>query len=413
VKGEIISVGSELLLGQIVNTNARFLSEQLAELGISVFFHTVVGDNPERLLQAIGIAEKRSDLIVFTGGLGPTKDDVTKEVLSSHLGVPLVIDEASLKAIEDYFRRSGRPFAENNRKQALVLRGAEILPNDAGMAPGMFLSASGKSYLLLPGPPAEMETMFLRYGKPLLAGRSGRIESRVLRFFGIGEAELEKKLEDLIEKQSNPTIAPLADEGEVSIRLTASHAVKAEREKMLDSAEKKILERVGPFFYGYGGTTIFREMGERLRKKGWTLAAAESLTGGMFQSHVSAVPGASAWFKGGVVTYQTETKTEVLNVKRETVSTFGVVSGPCAKEMAENVRRLFRTDVGISFTGVAGPDPLEGKDPGLAYIGLSVKGRETEVFAVHLIGNRDTVRLRSAKHGAWAVFRAAASDPER
>ncbi|MDP4156429.1 MAG: CinA family nicotinamide mononucleotide deamidase-related protein, partial [Bacillota bacterium] len=243
MNAEIIAVGSELLLGQIVNTNARYISQNLAEIGINVFYHTVVGDNPDRLKSAIEIAEKRSNLIIFTGGLGPTKDDLTKETIAKHLGKKLVFDQDALDSITAYFERTNRTMTENNRKQALVLEGSHVLPNDHGMAPGMMLADGDHVYMLLPGPPKEMEPMFFVYGRTVLAAQmktSEKIVSRVLRFFGIGEASLETEIEDLIDRQTNPTIAPLAADGEVTLRLTAKHKDAAVAENMLDDTEKQI-----------------------------------------------------------------------------------------------------------------------------------------------------------------------------
>ena len=267
---EIIAVGSELLLGQITNTNARFLSEQLARLGINVYYHTVVGDNPGRLKRAIQIAQERADLIVFSGGLGPTKDDLTKEVIAETIGVGLEEDQEAMNYIEKYFRVRNMPMTPNNRKQANILQGATVLPNETGMAPGMALKKDGIIYMLYPGPPSELEPMFLKYGRRFLLrelNKIERIESRVLRFFGIGEALLEAELEDLIANQSNPTIAPLAGDGDVTVRLTAKGDDDAERKEMLDRLEKEILRRVGSYFYGYDDTNLFVELARTLEEK--------------------------------------------------------------------------------------------------------------------------------------------------
>jgi nicotinamide-nucleotide amidase len=301
MNAEIIAVGSELLLGQIVNSNAKFLSSQLAELGVNVFFHTVVGDNPERLQKAIEIAESRSNLIVFTGGLGPTKDDLTKETIAKHLNKQLVMDENAMSSIEEYFKRTNRHMTENNRKQAIVLEDSKILPNDNGMAPGMFLKKDQHFYMLLPGPPKEMEPMFLKYGHSALQNvleDKQQIVSRVLRFFGIGEAMLETEVEDLIDSQSNPTIAPLASDGEVTLRLTAKHEVLSTAHALLDEAEQEILKRVGSYFYGYDDTSLMKELTKLLSQQGITISAAESLTGGMFQEQFTSIPGAGALLKG-------------------------------------------------------------------------------------------------------------------
>jgi nicotinamide-nucleotide amidase len=408
VNAEIIAVGSELLLGQIVNTNARFLSQQLAGLGIDVYFHTVVGDNSDRLKAAIEIAENRSQIIIFTGGLGPTKDDLTKETIARHLRRKLVFDEAALASIELYFNRLNRVMTENNRKQALVLEGANVLPNDHGMAPGMVLEQGGHIYILLPGPPKEMEPMFLHYGNQalsLIAGTKEKIVSRVLRFFGIGEAALETEIIDLIDAQSNPTIAPLAADGEVTLRLTAKHVDEKMAHSMLDEVERKINQRVGAFLYGYDNTSLLEELMKQLKGKNLTITAAESLTGGLFQQEITSIPGASSVFKGGVVCYSNEVKHQVLKVKLETLETHGAVSEQCAIELAENAAKIFKTDIGISFTGVAGPDELEGKPVGTVYIGIAIAGRPTFAEKITLGGSREANRTRALKFGCYYLLK--------
>lgn len=408
MNAEIIAVGSELLLGQIVNTNARFLSQQLAGLGIDVYFHTVVGDNPNRLKSAIDIAENRSQIIIFTGGLGPTKDDLTKETIARHLGKQLVMDETALASIEAYFKRTNRVMTENNRKQALVLEGSHILPNDHGMAPGMVAEKGGHIYMLLPGPPKEMEPMFLQYGRKALSGdgdSNEQIFSRVLRFFGIGEAALETEILDLIDVQSNPTIAPLAGDGEVTLRLTAKHMDEKIAKSMLDEVENKIHQRVGEFLYGYDNTSLLAELTNMLKDKQLTITAAESLTGGMFQKEITSVPGASAVFKGGVVCYANEVKQQVLRVKAETLDSYGAVSEQCARELAENALAIFASDIGISFTGVAGPEELEGKPVGTVYIGIAMKGKPTVVEKLVLAGTREANRVRAVKYGCYYLIK--------
>jgi nicotinamide-nucleotide amidase len=408
VNAEIIAVGSELLLGQIVNSNARFLSQQLAVLGINVYYHTVVGDNPARLKSAIEIAEKRSNLIIFTGGLGPTKDDLTKETIARHIGKNLVMDQKALESIELYFKKANRVMTENNRKQALVLEGSLILPNDHGMAPGMVVEGDGHIYMLLPGPPKEMEPMFSQYGANAISIQTDsneKIVSRVLRFFGIGEAALETEIIDLIDNQSNPTIAPLAGDSEVTLRLTAKHINPDSANSMLDEVEKAITNRVGEFLYGYDNTSLMEELMKSLKQNKLTIAAAESLTGGMFQQVLTGNPGASSVLKGGVVCYSAEVKQQVVKVKQETIEKHGVVSEQCAKELAENVSRLLSADVGISFTGVAGPEELEGQPVGTVYIGIAIKGRPTIVEKINLGGTRDANRIRAVKYGCYFLHR--------
>jgi len=408
MNAEIIAVGSELLLGQIVNSNARFISQQLAGLGINVFFHTVVGDNPDRLKSVIEIAEKRSNLIIFTGGLGPTKDDLTKETIARHLGKNLVMDPEALESIELYFKKGNRIMTENNKKQALVLEDSTILPNHHGMAPGMMVEKGNCIYMLLPGPPKEMEPMFLDFGTQALSKQvktDEKIVSRVLRFFGIGEAALETEIIDLIDKQTNPTIAPLAADGECTLRLTAKHQDLQTAEGMLDEVEGNIKARVGQFLYGYDNTSLVAELMQVLKEKELTISAAESLTGGLFQEELTSVPGVSSVLKGGVVCYTNEVKKNVLKVKPETIDTYGVVSQECAKELAENVAALVSTDIGISFTGVAGPAELEGKPVGTVYIGISIKGKQTVVKKLELGGSREANRSRSVKYGCYYLLK--------
>lgn len=407
MNAEIIAVGSELLLGQIVNTNARFISKQLASIGTNVFYHTVVGDNPSRLQQAIAVAEERSNLIIFTGGLGPTKDDLTKETIAKHLGKELEFDQAALDSISQYFVRTNRLMTDNNKKQALVLSDSTVLPNDNGMAPGMLLTTDTHRYMLLPGPPKEMEPMFLNYALPLLQKEpdvSETIVSRVLRFFGIGEAALETKIEDLIDAQTNPTIAPLASDGEVTLRLTAKHQQTDVANELINKMEEKIRSRVGEFFYGYDETSLMNELFTLLKKNNLTIACAESLTGGMFQQELTAIPGSSSVLKGGVVCYTNEVKEKVLGVKKETLEEYGAVSEECARELAENVASLLNADIGISFTGVAGPGAVEGKPVGTVYVGISKKGSPAIVEKFAFAGTREGNRVRSVKYGCFSLI---------
>lgn len=409
MNAEIIAVGSELLLGQIANTNAQFLSKEMADLGVNVYFHTVVGDNSSRLKSAIEIAEQRADLIIFTGGLGPTKDDLTKETISSYVGKELIFDEFALNSIEQFFQKVNREMTENNRKQALVLEDSIVLQNDFGMAPGMLLvSNNNRMYMLLPGPPSELKPMFLTYGKPKLLemlGLNGKIFSRVLRFFGIGESKLEADIEDLIDRQSNPTIAPLAGDGEVTLRITAKAESYEKAKKLMDDIEEEILSRVGEFFYGYDDTTLMGELFKILNEKGLTISCAESLTGGYFQKEFTSISGASNHLKGGIICYSNEVKEKILKVKSETLEREGAVSATCAEELAENVAELLNTDIGISFTGVAGPGESEGKPAGTVYIGISIKNAPTKVYKLTLAGQRDGNRNRTVKYGCYYLMK--------
>ncbi|WLR52404.1 competence/damage-inducible protein A [Bacillus tianshenii] len=401
MNAEIIAVGSELLLGQIANTNAQFLSSQLATLGINVYYHTTVGDNPSRLNKAIETAANRADVIIFTGGLGPTKDDLTKETIADYLDKELVENEFALERIKAYFERTNRTMSANNRKQALVLKGAEVFPNDNGMAPGMALKQKKQTFVLLPGPPREMKPMFKNYVSSFLSSQLSEqavIASKVLHFFGIGEAQLETELEDLIDKQTNPTIAPLAADGEVVLRLTAKADNHKAAHELIKKTEDEILARVGEFFYGYDDTSLIRELLKTLQLQKVTVASAESLTGGMFAEWLTSQGGTSAIFKGGAVTYTNDAKSNVLGVSEETLETYGAVSEQAAKEMAEKVRSLFQADIGLSFTGVAGPTEQEGKPIGTVYIGIA-QGDDTKVYELNLGGSREANRIRSVKYG--------------
>ncbi|MBN8191391.1 competence/damage-inducible protein A [Bacillus sp. NTK074B] len=402
MNAEIIAVGSELLLGQIVNSNAQFISEQLADMGVNVYYHTSVGDNPSRLKHAIEVAQKRADLLIFTGGLGPTKDDLTKETIAEALGTTLSMDTDALDSIKNYFHKTNREMTPNNEKQAQILSGSHVLKNEHGMAPGMLLKKEGTAYMLLPGPPSEMRPMFGNYGKQAiltLLDKKEVIHSRVLRFFGIGEAQLETELEELIDKQANPTIAPLAGDGEVTLRLTAKHESREIAISLLDSVEEEILHIVGDYFYGYDEDSLVHAGLNLLKEKSLTLSCAESLTGGLFQGQLTSLPGASEVLSGGVVCYTDEVKKKILSVKEDTLKQYSAVSEQCARELAENVRNLFSSDIGISFTGVAGPGSFEGQPEGTVWIGIALKDGTTKAFQLNLGGGRNGNRNRTVKYG--------------
>ena len=400
MKAEILAVGSELLLGQIANTNARFISSHLAELGIDVFYHTAVGDNPQRLLEAIKIAESRADLLIFSGGLGPTKDDLTKETIAKHLNKNLVLDQNAIRYIEDFFKRAGREMTENNKKQALVFEGSTVLENKHGMAPGMLVSTDSHTYLLLPGPPSELEPMFQFEAKPLLPKLLGDEEtiilSHVMRFYGIGEAELETKVHDLMDNQTNPTIAPLASDGEVTLRLTAKSRSEEEAWKLIEELQGEILNRVGKYVYGYNNDSLASKLRDLLIENELTISAAESMTAGLFQSELASVPGMGVALSGGMITYTEEVKINQLGVKAETIEQFSVVSSEVAEEMASCVKEVFKTDIGVGITGAAGPDGHGDQPAGTVWIGIAFKEKLLS-YKLNLSGMRNTNRLRTVK----------------
>ena len=407
MNAEIIAVGSELLLGQITNSNARFLSSHLAELGINVYYHTVVGDNAGRLEEVIQIAEERADLIIFTGGLGPTKDDLTKETIARHLGTTLEMDVEALQSIVAFFERAGRVMTENNKKQALVLKGSEVLANHHGMAPGMLYKTENQVYMLLPGPPKEMEPMFQFEAKPKLArllNQADVILSHVLRFYGIGEAELEDRLQDLLDRQTNPTIAPLASDGEVTLRITAKTNSEEQAWELINAAKSEILDQVGQYLYGYDDDSLASKTVELLKEQSKTISAAESLTAGLFQSELAAVAGASAVLTGGVIAYNEEMKIEQLGIASELLNEYGVVSEETAIAMADAVRRKFKTDIAVGLTGAAGPDAHGDQPAGTVWIGIAAEGG-TKAYRLQLSGMRNTNRLRAVKLALSYIIR--------
>lgn len=415
MNAEIIAVGSELLLGQITNTNARFISGNLAEIGINVYYHTVVGDNADRLKETIAIAESRADLIIFTGGLGPTKDDLTKETIAKHLGTTLEMDDKAMISIAAFFERAGRPMTENNKKQALVLSGGEVLVNENGMAPGMMYKNGDHVYMLLPGPPHEMEPMFQFEAKPKLIrllNKEDVIMSHVLRFYGIGEAELEDRLQDILDKQSNPTIAPLASAGEVTLRLTAKTDSTEHAWTLINAAKEEILERVGQYLYGYDDDSLASKAIDLLKVQGKTVSAAESLTAGLFQSELASVAGASAVLSGGVVTYNEQMKIQQLGIMPEFFGQHSVVSEETAAAMASAVREKFNTDISVSLTGAAGPDAHGEQPAGTVWIGIASE-QGTKTYRLQLSGMRNTNRIRAVKLALYYLIRTLTEEEAR
>lgn len=408
MKAEIIAIGSELLLGQIMNTNAKFISLKLAEIGVDVHYQTVVGDNPNRLDEVIEIARKRADILIFTGGLGPTKDDMTKETIVKHIGTTLVSDDEALLYIRQYFERSGRVMTENNKKQALVFKGAKVLPNRKGMAPGMAVEKDGVQYILLPGPPHEMEPMFTDEAIPYLLSAAGKkevITSRVLKFYGIGEAELEHRVQTILEKQTNPTVAPLATADAVTLRITAKAQSEDAAFKLIAPMEEEIRSLVGDYIYGTDEDTLSSKAAELLIRNGWTIAAAESLTAGLFMAELASEPGISSSLEGGVVVYNEKSKTEQLGIEQPLLTEYGVVSAECAAALAVNVKRTFKTDIGIGLTGAAGPDSHDGQPVGTVWIGIAFTNTETETYKLLLSGSRNANRLRAARFALYYLIK--------
>lgn len=404
MQAEIIAVGTEILLGQITNTNSTHIAQGLAELGIDSYYQTVVGDNPARLAKVIEIAAQRNDLVILSGGLGPTKDDLTKQTLAQYLNVPLVEDEAAMNVINDYFKTTGRTMTANNRIQALYPAGATPLTNHNGMAVGAFYqSPDSADFLLLPGPPREMTKMFETEAKPKLQaayGQQSQIYSRVLRFFGIGESKLVTELQTLIDEQQAVTIAPYAKTNEVTLRLSAQADSKAAAQQALNTVEAQIKAKVGTYFYGYGDdNSLSKVVINTMIDRQLSITAAESLTAGEFQSTIGGVPGVSAIFPGGFVTYANAAKHQLVAVPQATIDQAGVVSEATAIAMADGARTQLHTDTALSFTGVAGPDELEGQPAGTVWIGLAYPEQPTTAHLYHFAGDRQKIRERSVMAG--------------
>ena len=370
---ELIAVGTELLLGNIANTDAQMLSEALSALGINVYYHTVVGDNPQRLKSAVEIAKGRADIIITTGGLGPTCDDLTKNVLADCFGKKLVFHEPSAKRIEDYFRNihPDRPMTENNYQQAMLPEGCTVLDNDWGTAAGVAFEADGVRVIMLPGPPRECRAMLTYRVIPYLKDLSdGVIASRTLKLFGIGESSMEAQLRDKMNAMTNPTLAPYAKEGECELRITAKADTEEAAHALIDPVEADLKAHFGPLVYGVDVPSLEAAAFALLKEKGLTLGTAESCTGGLAAKRFTDLPGASAVFRGGVVSYATEVKHTVLGVDQALLDEYGAVSEPTARAMAEGARKVLGCDLALSFTGVARPDSDERGNPvGLVFIG--------------------------------------------
>ncbi|MGF1206298.1 competence/damage-inducible protein A [Streptococcus infantarius] len=401
MKAEIIAVGTEILTGQITNTNAQFLSEEFAKLGIDVFFQTAVGDNEERLLSIIDLASKRSDLVVLCGGLGPTEDDLTKQTLAKYLGRNLVFDEQASKRLNEFFAtRPQFTRTANNERQAQLIEGSTPLQNSTGLAVGGVIEVDGVTYVVLPGPPSELKPMVWDYLVPLLSSDHKQLYSRVLRFFGIGESQLVTVLSDLIDNQTDPTIAPYAKTGEVTLRLSTKADDIESAKKKLDQLEQKILSKktlnsipLENLLYGYGDdNSMARVVFDLLKKKHKTITAAESLTAGLFQSSIADFSGSSSVFNGGFVTYSIEEKSKMLQIPLEELQEHGVVSHFTAEKMAEQSRKLTDVDFGIGLTGVAGPDSLEGHPAGTVFIGIATREKVHSIRV--LIGGRSRSDVR-------------------
>ena len=397
MKAEIVSTGTELLLGETLNTSAHFLTGKLSSMGIEVDYHTAVGDNPDRLEQVLRQAIGRTDVLVTTGGLGPTADDLTKELVAKVLDIKMELDPSSLEQIKQFFGRRKAPMPLNNEKQAYFPKDAKILPNPIGTAPGAIIEKNGKTVIILPGPPFEMAPMFDNYVwselQKIIGPNADRMNERVLKVFGIGESAIEEILADLM-NIPNLSMALLAKRAEMHIRLVARSSKKTsvEAEEVLNRAEEEIRRRLGNKVFGRDQETMIDIVGQLLKNKQLTIATAESCTGGLLGAALTQNPGSSGFYLGGVVSYSNSLKQGLLGVSEENLLKYGAVSEEVAKEMAEGIRSKVGSDFGISTTGIAGPDGGSDQKPvGLVYVGLATP-EGVQVEKIQLYGERESVR---------------------
>ena len=403
---ELIAVGTELLLGNIANLDAQIISQGLSALGITVHYHTVVGDNPQRLADALDVARHRADIIITTGGLGPTYDDLTKQTICQAFGRELQFHPDILETIRAYFARTGRTMPENNRQQAMLPVGCTIFDNPVGTAPGCAFCEDGVHVLMLPGPPRECRYMFEHKAVPYLASLTdGVIVSHEIRIFGMGESHVEARLREAMTTLTNPTLAPYAKENECMVRATAKAPDRAAAEEMLRPLVEQVRETLGDVVYGVDVGSLEEVVSGLLRERGLTLSAAESCTGGLIAKRLTDLPGASQVFRGGVVSYTNEVKTAALGVPEDLLAECGAVSEPVARAMAVGARRVLGCGIAVSTTGVAGPDSDDRGNPvGLVYVAIATE-QGAYVRQVRAGSGRERIRTVAAHHAFDLVRR--------
>jgi nicotinamide-nucleotide amidase len=407
-------------LGQIVDTNAAYLAKELAELGIDLYHKSTVGDNLERIIATLGQAWKRSDLLIISGGLGPTQDDLTREAVAGLLHEELEFNSEAWKQVRAYFEKTGRPISENNRRQAMFPRSGRVIPNSLGTAPAMLVEKDEHILITLPGVPSELRGLWEASFKPYLRRelqRKGQsvLNSLFVRMIGIGEAAMEEKIIDLIRGQTNPTIAPYASRGEVALRITAKSENEEANLDLIKQALDWVKERLGQYIYGYNQDNLETVIGRMLKTKGWRLGLAESCTGGLIGHRITNVPGSSEYYLGGVNCYSNQLKISLLGLAPETLASHGAVSPETAKEMAEGIRKRIRAEVGLAITGIAGPGgESEGKPVGLIYLAVALPDRtevERRLFPFDRIGNKEAA-AQAGLALLWRCLKESGGKPE-
>ncbi len=405
MRAEIVAVGTELLLGQIANTNAQWISELLAKIGVDVLYHGVVGDNHERIVETLRIAAARSDAVIVTGGLGPTQDDITREAVAEVLGAELVRHPEIELALRRRFEAMGRDMPSSNLRQADAPRAAEIIENERGSAPGLIVQAGRAIVFALPGVPAEMRQMMRAAVVPRLQAATGPagIESKQLRCVGMAESRIAELLDDLFHRSTNPTVAYLAGGGEVRVRVTAKAATLRDADELIRPVLDEIVHRLGDVVYSTADEDLEEVVGREMKAARRTLACAESLTGGGLAKRLTDAPGSSSYFKGSAVVYTPDAKKSLLGVSAETIRRDGVVSEATAREMASGARRAFDADVAVSLTGSAGPDPHDGAPPGVVWLAIDANDL-AHARLLRAPGDRATV-LRWSEQAALDLVR--------
>ncbi len=406
---EIITVGTELLMGQITNTNAREIARELSALGVGVYYQSVVGDNEKRLKEVFALALQRTDLVILVGGLGPTEDDITREAVAEVLNLPLGKNEFWEKTLEDFFGKRLRSMPEVNRKQAMVPRGGELLPNDRGTAPGIYLEKQGQIVVLLPGPPKEVTPMFQNQVVPRLqerlqsTGELGVLQSKILRIVGIGESSLVSKIKDILDRQSNPTIAPLAKGAEIHLRITAFAPSTQEANNLIEETAAELKAVLGNYVYGEDDENLEMAVAKLLWEQEKTVALAESCSGGYLSHRMTNISNSSGYFKSGLVTYSNPAKTEILGVDPDLIERHGAVSEEVASEMARCVRLLSDAHIGLSITGIAGPTGGTPEKPvGLTYIALETE-RDLSCKRYEFWGSRREIKERASQAALYLL----------
>ena len=414
---EIITIGTELLLGHLVDTNTATIAQSLAAVGVNVHRETSVGDNEQRIADAVHDALTRADIAICAGGLGPTVDDLTREAIARAMRLPLVLDEPSLSAIEGRFKAHGWSMAPNNKRQAMMPKGAIVFDNPHGSAPGFAVESDGRVAIALPGPPHELQPMLHDYAIPWLVKRfdlRSVIVTRVLRTLGVGESDLDARIADLFRESKNPSIAVLARPGFVDVKITAKAQDAHEAAPMIANLETQLRARLGDAIYATDGGTLEQSLGDALVARGWSIAAAESCTAGLVAAGIASVAGASRYFRGGVVAYEDDAKIALLDVDRELIATHGAVSGEVAAAMAAGARTRFGATIALGTTGIAGPGGATATKPvGLVYIALADENGRTKVRELKLPGDRGVIQRRATAAALALAWRAARPETDR